>query len=297
MLLGLALGDALGAPFEGHPPVDRARVDAWCDAREPLRWTDDTHMARTLARHLVDDPAMEDPEGLGAAFARAYAAEPWRGYGAGPPQVFALVEQGATFREAAGSLFDGSGSFGNGAAMRVAPVGLLPAARDPHEAARLAAAQARVTHTHRDAIDGATVIAQVVAALLDVDEVDQDMLRAVVTRTSERLADGPVREGLTVVLEVLHTGGDAFAAVRRCGTGVAAAASVPAAVAALLSGSDLFEVVTIAILLGGDSDTIAAMAGAMSGAAWGLASVPPDLLERLEARTELERLAESIAGP
>jgi poly(ADP-ribose) glycohydrolase ARH3 len=295
VLLGLALGDALGAPFEGRTRVARAQVTAWRDAREPLRWTDDTHMALVLARHLGDDPGLADPEALGAAFARAYAAEPWRGYGAGPPLVFALVAQGATFEEAAGSLFGGAGSFGNGAAMRVAPVGLLPGAASPHEAARLAAAQARVTHTHPDAVDGAAVVAQVVASLLDADVVDVAVLVEVITDVSARLAEGPVREGLTGVLDVLRAGGDAFAAAERCGTGVAAAASVPAAVAALLGGgSDLVDVVTTAISLGGDTDTIAAMAGAMAGAAWGLADVPGALLERLEARDELERLAGTL---
>ena len=128
VLLGLALGDALGAPFEGRSQLTATQVEAWIDAHEPLRWTDDTHMALTLARHLVDDPELRDPEALGSAFAQAYALEPWRGYVSGPPQVFAMVEQGLTFQQAAGSLFGGSGSFGNGAAMRVAPVGLLPAA-------------------------------------------------------------------------------------------------------------------------------------------------------------------------
>jgi poly(ADP-ribose) glycohydrolase ARH3 len=120
VLLGLALGDALGAPFEGRSRVDREQVEAWRDAREPLRWTDDTHMALTLAHHLLDDPELADPDALGAAFARAHADEPWRGYGSGPPQVFALVEQGLSFEQAARTLFGGSGSFGNGAAMRVA---------------------------------------------------------------------------------------------------------------------------------------------------------------------------------
>jgi poly(ADP-ribose) glycohydrolase ARH3 len=294
-LLGLALGDALGAPFEGRPRVTRAQVAAWCDAREPLRWTDDTHMALVLARRLVDDPRLADPEALGVAFARAYAAEPWRGYGAGPPVVFALAEQGSTFEEAAGSLFDGAGSFGNGAAMRVAPVGLLPASADPNEAARLAAVQARVTHAHPDAVDGAIVVAWAVAALLNADHVDVDVLTEVINGVTSRLAAGPVGDGLNGVLEVLGAGGDALVAARRCGTGVAAAASVPAAVAALLSGGDLVEVVTTAIRFGGDTDTIAAMAGTMAGAAWGPVGVPAALLERLEARDELERLAGALA--
>jgi poly(ADP-ribose) glycohydrolase ARH3 len=294
VLLGLALGDALGAPFEGRTRVARVEVEAWREAPAPLRWTDDTHMALTLARHLADDPRLTDAEGLGRAFARAYAAEPWRGYGAGPPRVFAMVEQGWTFEAAAASLFDGAGSFGNGAAMRVAPVGLLPAATDRSEAAQLAEVQARVTHTHPDAVDGATVVAQVVAALLDADDVDAEVVAEAVADVSARLADGPVRAGLAGVLEVARAGGDASVATRRRGTGVAAAASVPAAVAALLGGDDLLEVVTTATSLGGDTDTVAAMAGAMAGAAWGLTGVPVALLERLEARDELERLAGAL---
>jgi poly(ADP-ribose) glycohydrolase ARH3 len=296
VLLGLALGDALGAPFEGRSRRTGAQIDAWIDAREALRWTDDTHMALTLARHLVDDPELDDPEALGTAFARAYGLEPWRGYGSGPPQVFAMVEQGLGFEEAAGSLFDGSGSFGNGAAMRVAPVGLLPAATDPSEAARLAELQARVTHTHPDAIDGATVVAQVIAGLIDLAHVDDDALVRVVSATIGRLSKGSVRDRLLDVTDLLASGGEAATAARRCGTGVAAKESVPAALAALLGGGDPLRVVTTAIRFGGDTDTIAAMAGAMAGAAWGLEHLPGALLDRLEARAELEQLSETLSS-
>jgi poly(ADP-ribose) glycohydrolase ARH3 len=296
VLLGLALGDALGAPFEGRSRVSREQVAAWRDAHDPLRWTDDTHMALTLANHLLADPDLADPDTLGAAFARAYAAEPWRGYGSGPPQVFAMVEQGLSFEEAAGSLFGGSGSFGNGAAMRVAPVGLLAVAADLAEAARLAAAQARVTHTHADAVDGATVIAQVVAGLIALDRVGDDEVAKVARATTERLPRGAVRDRLEEVLDLATSGARPQQAAARCGTGVAAAASVPAAVAALLGGRDPLEVIQVAIGLGGDTDTIAAMAGAMAGAAWGLAGVTAALLDRLEARGEIEELADALSS-
>ncbi|TVR30487.1 MAG: ADP-ribosylglycohydrolase [Nitriliruptor sp.] len=296
VLLGLALGDALGAPFEGRSQIAGAQVAAWIDAREPLRWTDDTHMALTLARHLVDDPQLDDPEALGTAFARAYAREPWRGYGSGPPQVFAMVEQGLRFEEAAGTLFGGSGSFGNGAAMRVAPVGLLPAATDPRDAARLAAVQARVTHTHPDAIAGATVVAQVIAGLIDAERINADAIVGVVSAATGRLSPGPVHDGLIDVLDVVGSGGDAATAAGRCGTGVAAAESVPAAIAALLAGGgDVLQVVTTAIGFGGDTDTIAAMAGALAGAARGLEHLPDTLLDRLEARADLEQLAQTLS--
>jgi poly(ADP-ribose) glycohydrolase ARH3 len=296
VLLGLALGDALGAPFEGRTPVSAGQVQAWIGAAERLRWTDDTHMALTLARHLLDDPRLDDPEALGAAFARAYTQEPWRGYGSGPPQVFAMVEQGLNFEEAAGTLFGGSGSYGNGAAMRVAPVGLLPAASDPHHAVLLAERQSRVTHTHPDATHGATVVTQIIAGLLDLVDVDADAVVNVVHTTIGRLPPGSVRDRLTEVTDVMASGGDATRAAERCGTGVAAAESVPAAVAALLQGGAPQQVITTAIGLGGDTDTIAAMAGAMAGAAWGSDHFPGVLLDRLEARGELEQLADTLSS-
>jgi len=294
VLLGLALGDALGALFEGRSQVTGAQVDAWISAHKPLRWTDDTHMALTLARHLVNGPALDNPQGLGTAFAQAYAQEPWRGNGAGPPQVFAMVEHGLSFEQAAGSLFGGSGSFGNGAAMRVAPVGLLPAATDPSEAARLAEAQARVTHTHPDAIDGATVIAQAIAGLIGLDRGDTDAIAGVVSAVIGRLPRGSLRDRTSEVVDMLASGGKPTTAADRCGTGVAARESVPAALAALLGGGNPLQVITTAIQFGGDTDTIAAMSAAMAGAARGFEQLPGALLDRLEARAELERLAETL---
>lgn len=296
VLVGLALGDALGAPFEGRPRIDPAAVEAWRDATEPLRWTDDTHMALTLARHLIDDPHLLDPEVLGTAFARAYEAEPWRGYGAGPPTVFTLVETGWTFEAAAASLFDGAGSFGNGAAMRAAPVALLPSAEDLAVTRELTARQARLTHAHPDAIDAATVVAELVARLLRCDRASHDTRIELAAATARGSDAGPLREALLDTTATMAAGGDAWSAAQRSGTGVAAAASVPAALAAFLAGDDVLEVISIAISLGGDTDTIAAMAGAMAAASWGLGGVPSTLLDRLEAHDELETLALTLAA-
>lgn len=294
VLIGLALGDALGAPFEGRPRVGREAVHAWQRASDPLRWTDDTHMALTLARVLVGDRRLEDPERLGDAFAAAYAEEPWRGYGAGPPRVFALVEAGASHRQAAASLFGGSGSFGNGAAMRVAPVGLLAEAGDPVAVERLAAAQSEVTHTHAEAIEGAVLVADLVATLLRAPVRGRAAVRGAVEAVADRRRDGEVGRRVAAVLD--EAADDPEQVAVRGAAGVAARDSVPAAVAALLAGGDVLEVVTVAVRIGGDTDTVAAMAGAMAAAAWGTAGVPAQLLARLEAREQLEQLGATLAG-
>ena len=291
-LFGLALCDAIGAPFEGRSRIDRSEINAWLDADETLRWTDDTHMALVLARVLRDAGGVLDQQRLGDAFAAAYAAEPWRGYGAGPPRVFELARRGIPYVEAAGSLFGNTGSFGNGAAMRVTPVA-LGTAGDEVRARALAIQQAEVTHTHIEAVDGAVFVATALCHLARIPGGRAD-LRAALHGAGQLLAGEVIRAEIRSVLDLDTHDGDVIAAVRARGTGVAARESVPAAVAALLRGHDLISTLVTAVELGGDTDTIAAMAGALAGAVYGEDALSPRLLERLEAREEIGELADAL---
>ena len=122
--MGAAVGDALGAPFEGAASVSWSTVEKLEREPGPLRYTDDTHMTLGVARSLVGRRGF-DGDHMATLLARNYMEEPWRGYGAGPPQVFHLLSQGVPWDQSGSRLFGGSGSYGNGAAMRVAPVALL----------------------------------------------------------------------------------------------------------------------------------------------------------------------------
>lgn len=288
-LLGLAVGDALGAPFEGRPQVPAGEVDEWAQSRAALRWTDDTAMTIGVAESLV---ACEGFDGahMAAVLAEAYAAEPWRGYGAGPPQVFAALARGLAWDEAAAGLFGGQGSHGNGGAMRAAPVGLVAADRE--DAARIACAQARITHAHPLGQQGAAVQAVAVAwavkasegadpgeVLEEVRRVDTaSPLRETLDRLSTIATDAPPREVAAVL-----------------GHGVAAAEAVPAALHAFLRHPRSFPgVVHDAIALGGDTDTIASMAGAVSGALLGADAIPAAWRQRLEGADRLVTLADAL---
>ncbi len=292
-LLGLALGDAVGAPFEGRRGISRDEVVTRITDDRPLTWTDDTHMAIALGRVLVEHGADRiDPQVLGDAFAAAYADEPWRGYGAGPPQVFAMARQGGSYVEAAGSLFGGSGSFGNGAAMRVGPVALA-ASDDVEHAERLARSQALVTHAHAEAIDGAVVVAT--TSVLGARSGPHGSVVAAVIEAAARLPPGPVREATELLLDARDDRDRLLATAARIGTSVVARGSVPAAIAALLAApDDLEDTLVTAVQLGGDTDTIAAMAGTMAAARLGPAGLPERLLERLEARDELAALSHEL---
>ncbi len=289
-LLGTALGDAVGRPFEGHAHVDRARVEAWLDAADQLTWTDDTAMTIALSRSLIAQRGDIDPEQLGDAFALAYRREPWRGYGAGPPQVFAAAAEGTSYVEAAAGLFGGSGSFGNGAAMRAAPVAVV-GHDDPGRVAQLARAQATVTHAHPLGQDGAALLA------LSVWAVAATPHRAGADAIADQLAlldTLEMRRAATAALD-LAPDGDAATIVARLGNGIAAVEAVPAALAAFLRAPEEPRAVLAgAVALGGDTDTIAAMAGALVGARVGASALPRHFLGRLEGHEELIDLADAL---
>ena len=92
-LLGVAVGDALGAPFEGSFQIDDVALKRLAHDPGRMWYTDDTHMTLGVAESLVERRGFDGGH-MAAVFARHFAAEPWRGYGAGPPQLFALLQQG-----------------------------------------------------------------------------------------------------------------------------------------------------------------------------------------------------------
>jgi ADP-ribosylglycohydrolase len=126
-LLGLACGDALGAPFEGQPSVRAADLAAWAATVAPLRVTDDTVLALAVAEHLADRDGQVDQDTLALALARAWRADPGRGYGGAVQHLFARVLEGTWWREASGTQFGGAGSWGNGAVVQACAVALAAA--------------------------------------------------------------------------------------------------------------------------------------------------------------------------
>src|SRR6266536_27653 len=139
------------------------------------------------------------------------------------------------------------GSWGNGAPMRVAAVGWL--AKDDAEAAELAASQAAVTHDHPEAMSAAQAVAVAIFLL----------------RKRERVT--AVRERLTRDFGYDLTAAGAFV---RGGFDVSAAGTVPPAVAAAFEAADWETAVRTAVCLGGDTDTLACITGAVAEAIHGI---------------------------
>jgi len=172
-LLGLAVGDAFGETMFGPPQeVARRAAKRLISTRRPWRWTDDTAMALSIVEVLGRHETI-DPDALAAAFARRWAREPGRGYGQGAFDLLTRISRGAPWRREAQRLFNGQGSFGNGAAMRASPIGGY-FAKDLDRVREEALRSAEPTHTHPDGAAGAVAVA--IAAALAASGIDRTKL-------------------------------------------------------------------------------------------------------------------------
>lgn len=301
-LQGLAVGDALGMPFQLLP---RAAVRAgWGpivegfaepDAEHPLAGgmppgaiTDDTEQALLVARLLIDGGGTIAP----AALAHALVAweDDMRRRGStdllGPSTTRAVQ---AVLR---GEPVETAGRFGttNGAAMRIAPVGLAtPLSADADDAAMdalLDAVEAASSVTHATSLALAAASAVAAAVSTGVAGADLPVALAAGVRAAELcrvrghwVAGADVAERIRAALALaaelraaevpLAEALDPLALV--VGTSLASQESIPAAFAVLALVDDPWLAVRAAASLGGDADTIAAIAGAIAGAVHGTA--------------------------
>lgn len=290
-LLGLAIGDALGAKFEAQSAqAIRSRVPTieslMAYPTDEIWYTDDTQMAIGIAETLCDHGQIIE-EHLCKAFVANYL--PSRGYGQGARAVLDAMEDGRDYRSVAEQYYPG-GSYGNGAAMRVAPVGLFfqDDLKKVREEARLSALP---THLHPLGIEGAQLLAVAVALAVRASHLDRSKLFA-------ELLDGCCSELFRKKISDAATIASADE-LTRLGNGIQALESVITAIASFALTPDSFET-TIAnvIFLGGDTDTLAAMAGALSGAYLGADRLPQRLIHLLESspkgRNYIRNLADRL---
>jgi ADP-ribosyl-[dinitrogen reductase] hydrolase len=306
-LLGGAIGDALGRPAEGR---DRETVRrSYGVLRDFVPWrgwtggpkgtvTDDTQLTVCVAESLLAGGGRLDPSDL----ARRFVAWLPHGRGVGRATRAAVERLGSVPWDAAGEP-----SAGNGAAMRVAPVGLCHAC-DPDALRRDAALSAVVTHADPTAVVSAVAQAFAVAWCLHRPRgalAPADLLGAlphVIAGLDDPVVPGhrpagPARLGELLAEVTSHLDEEPDGVFDHFYNGALVTESLPSAWWCFLrSPEDPEEVIVTAVNGGRDADTVGAMAGTLAGAYCGESGLPRRWLDDLEFADDLRRLADDLRG-
>ncbi|MEU2163788.1 ADP-ribosylglycohydrolase family protein [Streptomyces sp. NPDC019208] len=275
-LRGLSVGDALGSQFfvpSNYPLLKRRALPSG-----PWQWTDDTEMACSVVAVLVSHSRI-DQDALALSFADHHDFD--RGYGPAVNRMLRLIREGGDWRELAAELFNGQGSWGNGAAMRIAPLGAWYA-DDPEQATHQAEISAYTTHQHREAVVGSMAVAAAAALAGSPDGPPSpaDLLDGVIALVPR----SAVGQGLRRARDMLDYGDvGTVAAVLGRGRRTSAHDTVPFALwSAARALGDFEKTFWTTAQVGGDVDTTCAIAGGVVAAA--AAGAPPAAwLEQTEA--------------
>ncbi|MHB8840600.1 MAG: ADP-ribosylglycohydrolase family protein [Candidatus Aquicultor sp.] len=292
-LLGLAIGDALGSRVEGYSPeaVQRSNVDMtefldelWSWSRG--RWTDDTKMALALAGSIVDAHGF-DPEQAAKRYLDWYTSGDLRGIGKITQQSLENLKEGASWRN---SGVKADWAAGNGTAMRVAPIGLLNV-NTIDNLWRNAADDAKITHNNHEAINGSFAVAFAVSRLAKGD-IEPDKL---IPEVLNLLHPSDVLLRLEASQKLFEQGGASQDALADLGTSGYVVETVASSFYCFITSQDSYETAVYNAIRGGnDTDTTAAITGALSGAYLGFEGIPLKWREEVEDSPIIERLATEL---
>src|SRR3954468_9674540 len=303
-MVGSAVGDALGAPFEFGPPgrfsarfpsPARGAKTEMCGGGslgwEPGEFTDDTQMALLVATSLVERGGLDEAD-VFERFRTWAAAEP-------PDignQTRAVLGSGRPWHAAAVEHFAQSGhAAGNGSLMRTTPAAIWFSRFGTEATVDAARRISALTHGDPAAGEGCAIFHELMRVALEGD----DPLAAVPSAL-ELVADEH-RERWATVLAPEWAPSDATA------SNGAVWPTLGQAVWALRHGRDFAEVMRLVIDLGGDTDTVAAVAGGLTGAVFGMGGIPmrwssavhgrvPGYEDRLWRSANFQELAAALDG-
>ena len=275
-LQGLSVGDAFGEQFFINPDEVETRIHHRQLPPAPWCVTDDTIMALSVVDVLAQREWI-DCDLLAALFGKRYRWDPARGYGGTAHDILSRLASGGAWKELSAGVFFGSGSMGNGGAMRAAPIGAY-FCDNFQRAAEEAKRSGAVTHAHPEGQAGAIAVA-VAAAWVASGGVETDrMFDAVLSHTPS----GETRTGI-VKARALSGAVDVCAAVAALGNGsrVLSQDTVPFALWCAAQQLESYEEALWLTVSGlGDRDTTCAIVGGIVSLGANCAIPPQWLLSR-----------------
>lgn len=307
-LYGQALGDAMGMPSELWP---RTRVKAhfgWIDRFLPgpeennaacyfnrAEFTDDTSMALCLADALLECDGKINPDLIGRnILAWAERFDAFNKNVLGPTSKIALnaIRNGKPVAE-----LENNGVT-NGAAMRVSPLGCLLPTHSLDTFIDEVALASSPTHKSDLAVAGAVVVAWAISRAIDGEPWERivDSLPAIAHHAQQKRIttfSASLSARLELALKIVREANGVESASEQLyqvvGAGTSTIESVPCAIAMVeLAQTDPNRCAILCANLGGDTDTIGAMATAICGALNGIGAISPDLKQELDAVNQLD---------
>ena len=279
---GLSVGDGFGECFFTSPAVIERRLEHRDPPPPPWIVTDDTTMALSVVRTLKRHGHLEQ-DALAAGFAQEYARDPGRGYGGTAHGILRAIGEGTPWPTAAGRVFDGQGSCGNGGAMRVAPVGAY-FANDYSRVLAEAKASAEVTHAHPDGQTGAMAVALATAWMFREGDRAANRGHALIEFVLEHLPQTDTYHRLQKALEVpLELSPRTAASILGNGSQVVSSDTVPFCLwCAARHATNYSEAIWATVSGLGDRDTTCAIVGGIVALSAGRASIPVEWLKARE---------------
>ena len=321
-LAGLALGDALGMPTQEMSPqqiravygtitglVDGDASQPYAPGKPAGSVTDDTEQALLIASLLVRGRGSSSGRVALNAVEFAHALLAWEDsmIERGSLDLLGPSTKAALERVRAGEdpLTVGGAGTTNGAAMRVTPIGIAVSTEDPEAFAEAVWSSCRVTHATRQGFQSAALVAAAVSMGIDTVRTPSPDLRSLLWKAVTYVDSLPERGAWTpdpdvvaatrraMQLAVNPASSSLECLVEQVGTSVASAHAIPMAFA-LLARDPSPKALLDAANIGGDTDTIGAIAGAILGAALGVQVLPADSLSMIEEVSHLG--LSSLAG-
>lgn len=283
--LGLAIGDAYGAPFEGGF-IERLLWRAIGKTRQgKIRYTDDTQMSLDLAESFLSQKKVNQTH-LANTFSKSYR---WsRGYGPSAGWLLKKIKNGSRWQEVNRVKFK-DGSFGNGAAMR-APIIAMCYPDSLENLGENVVKCSEITHTHPLAIEGAKLIAYVTFSALNNWET-----KKIIELLPSWCSSDTYSKKISFCVKNIQTSEscDCKQIKKELGNGIAAIESCVTAIYFALRFRDKENDMMLSKIysLGGDTDTIGAMAGAIWGAFNGSDNLNSNKIRGIESSEKIIELS------
>lgn len=288
-ILGVAIGDALGAPVEGLAREEirkkYGQITSYIeDESKSLKkgeWTDDTAMTLCILEALVENRAF-DIHSIVTKFLNWFNGNP-KGIGNTTFNSLYLIDKGYSYDEAS-KLTQTTLSAGNGAAMRIAPIPLFDYKKGIETVVQDTIDTSIITHSHPEAISGA-----IATSLVIYHNIHKSDKNSLVPFLSNEAKEFIMSDSILNIIANIHNVNKQE--LQNEGYIVK---TVQSSLWIFLNTDNFEDAIIEAVNLGDDADTVGAIAGAFAGSYYGVKDIPEKFIKGLQDAEHLISLAEKL---